>query len=256
MRFDPAYREPRCPAASKSLSADPTIVLDTAHNPASARALVETLAELPAASRRTLILSISHDKDVPADRARTSASLRSNHRHAIPRKPPCCPVQELLEIVAAAVGRNPIDVVMRPTPQEAWQFAIDSAAARRMHLHRRLVLPGRRDASAHSGRGRFGTARPIVPHPRLKSSLFANFVLQILDQLRDIRIGPRQHFASQRAPRQASIVQLRNRDHRATNSIESNHDAHSPNSNDKIDDKAVRVPISHRVLAFDVVGSW
>src|SRR5205085_7302302 len=41
---------------------DPTIVLDTAHNPASARALVETLAELPAHSRRTLILSISHDK--------------------------------------------------------------------------------------------------------------------------------------------------------------------------------------------------
>src|SRR5215211_6680130 len=45
---------------------EPTIVLDTAHNEASAQALVETLAELPNQSRRTLILSISHDKDVPA----------------------------------------------------------------------------------------------------------------------------------------------------------------------------------------------
>jgi len=38
------------------------------------------------------------------------------------------PAQKLLEIVATAVARNPNDVVMRPTPKEAWQFAIDSVA--------------------------------------------------------------------------------------------------------------------------------
>jgi hypothetical protein len=90
----------------------------------------------------------------------------------------------------------------------------------------------------------------------LHAALFANLVLQILDQLRHIRISPRQNFASQRPSRQASIVQLRNRDHRAANSIESNHDEHSPSSVDKIDDKAVRVPIPHRVLASGMVGSW
>jgi predicted aminopeptidase len=88
-----------------------------------------------------------------------------------------------------------------------------------------------------------------VPNPRLKATFFANLVLQILDELRHIWIRPRQDFASKRAARQASIVQLRNRYHRAANSIESNHDAHSPNSNDKTFDKAVRVPIPHRVLA-------
>jgi dihydrofolate synthase/folylpolyglutamate synthase len=41
-------------------------VLDTAHNPASARALVEALDELPQPTRSTLIVSISHDKDVTA----------------------------------------------------------------------------------------------------------------------------------------------------------------------------------------------
>jgi hypothetical protein len=95
-----------------------------------------------------------------------------------------------------------------------------------------------------------------VANPRLEATLLTNLVLQILDQLRDIRIGPRQNLASDSSARQASIVQLRNRDHCAANSIESNHDAHSPNSNDKIVDKAVRVPIPHRVLAIDVVSSW
>jgi len=93
-----------------------------------------------------------------------------------------------------------------------------------------------------------------VSNPRLHAALFANLVLQILDQLRHIRISPRQYFASQRAARQSSIFQLRNRDHRAANSIESNHDEHSPS--DKIDDKAMRVPNPHRVLASGVVGSW
>jgi dihydrofolate synthase/folylpolyglutamate synthase len=44
----------------------PPVVLDVAHNPASARALVAALAEMPRPTRRTLILSISRDKDVRA----------------------------------------------------------------------------------------------------------------------------------------------------------------------------------------------
>jgi len=94
-----------------------------------------------------------------------------------------------------------------------------------------------------------------MTNQRLKTTLFTNFVLQILDQLRDIRIGPRQNLASDSATGQASIVQLRNRDHRAANSIESNHDVNSPKLRMKIVDKAVRVPIPHRVLVSGMVGS-
>ena len=226
------------PGRVEIISSNPTIVLDTAHNPASARALVETLAELPDHSRRTLILSISYDKDVPAIVRELAPHFDRIVVTQYQENPRAVPVKELLEIVAAPFARKPIDVVMCPTPKEAWQFAIDSAA-RRVHLHRRIVLPGRRDATAHSGRSHFRTVGPIVPHPRLETTLFPNLVLQILDQLGHIRISPGQHLASQCAPRQAGIVQLRNRDHRATNSIESNHDEHSPNSIDKIVDKAV-----------------
>lgn len=45
---------------------NPLVVLDTAHNPASAQALIESLTELPPPTRGTLIVSISHDKDVTA----------------------------------------------------------------------------------------------------------------------------------------------------------------------------------------------
>src|SRR5262249_2580893 len=44
----------------------PAVVIDAAHNQASARALVEALAELPKHWRRTLLISISSDKDVAA----------------------------------------------------------------------------------------------------------------------------------------------------------------------------------------------
>src|SRR4051812_1878764 len=56
----------RLPGRVEIVSSNPTVVLDTAHNPASALALVESLSELPCPSRRMLILSISYDKDVPA----------------------------------------------------------------------------------------------------------------------------------------------------------------------------------------------
>jgi len=54
------------PARVEFLAGPPAVVLDTAHNGASARALVESLAEFAPSGRRTLILSVSHDKDVAA----------------------------------------------------------------------------------------------------------------------------------------------------------------------------------------------
>jgi dihydrofolate synthase/folylpolyglutamate synthase len=115
------------PGRVEITSTNPTIVLDTAHNPASARALVETLDELPR-SRRTLILSISHDKDVPAVVGELATHFDRIVVTQYQENPRAVPAEELLKTVAQAVGRNPIDVVLRPTPHEAWQFAIDSAA--------------------------------------------------------------------------------------------------------------------------------
>jgi dihydrofolate synthase / folylpolyglutamate synthase len=115
------------PGRIEITSSNPTIVLDTAHNPASARALVETLDELPR-SRRTLILSISHDKDVPAVVRELATHFDRIVVTQYQENPRAVPAEELLKTVAEAVGRRPIDVVMCPTPHEAWQFAIDSAA--------------------------------------------------------------------------------------------------------------------------------
>jgi dihydrofolate synthase/folylpolyglutamate synthase len=115
------------PGRVEIISGDPTIVLDTAHNPASARALVETLAELPARSRRTLILSISHDKDVSSIVRELAAHFDRIVVTQYQENPRAVPVKELVEIVATAVADRSIGVIMRPTPKEAWQFAIDSA---------------------------------------------------------------------------------------------------------------------------------
>jgi dihydrofolate synthase/folylpolyglutamate synthase len=45
---------------------EPTIVVDTAHNEASAAALADALGELGNYSKRTLVLAASRDKDIPA----------------------------------------------------------------------------------------------------------------------------------------------------------------------------------------------
>jgi dihydrofolate synthase/folylpolyglutamate synthase len=114
------------PGRVEIVRGDPTAVLDTAHNPASARALVETLAELPAARRRTLILSISYDKDVRAIVAELAPHFDRIIVTEYQENPRAVPAIELLEIVNnyAATGR--FHAVLRPTPQEAWQCAIGS----------------------------------------------------------------------------------------------------------------------------------
>ena len=117
------------PGRVEILSSDPLIVLDTAHNPASAGALIETLSELSTRARRTLIVSISYDKDVLAIVNELAPHFDRIVVTQYQENPRAVPVQELLQIVATAVAGSRVDVAIRPTPKEAWQFAIDSAAA-------------------------------------------------------------------------------------------------------------------------------
>ena len=131
MRCVPAYRT-ALPGRVEILPGDPTVVLDAAHNPASARALVETLAELPAPQRRTLIVSISSDKDVPSvvrelvpHFERIIVSQYQDNARAVP-------ADDLAEIVRHELAGHSskvvaCDVVVCATPREAWQFAIQSA---------------------------------------------------------------------------------------------------------------------------------
>ena len=106
---------------------DPTIVLDTAHNPASVRALVATLDELTQA-RRTLILSISHDKDVAAIVRELVSHFDRIVVTQYQENPRAVPVEELLNVVVKAASDLPVDIMMLPTPREAWSYAMGSVA--------------------------------------------------------------------------------------------------------------------------------
>jgi dihydrofolate synthase/folylpolyglutamate synthase len=97
---------------------EPTVVIDTAHNPASAKALVAALAELPTAGRRTLILSISHDKDVP----RVVRELAPQFERVIvteyQENPRAVPAGELAELLHGEIGEK--NVIVCDTPRDAW----------------------------------------------------------------------------------------------------------------------------------------
>jgi dihydrofolate synthase / folylpolyglutamate synthase len=117
----------------------PDVVLDVAHNPASVRALVETLAEFPAAGRRTLVLSVSSDKDVGAivrelvphfDRF-VVTQYRDNPRAVAADKLAGLVREALAERRVAGVDGHhgeaavaePPAVVVCPSPKETWEEA-------------------------------------------------------------------------------------------------------------------------------------
>jgi len=58
------FASARLPGRVERLAADPPVIVDGAHTPASARALAAALALLPQRKRR-LVLSVSADKDLP-----------------------------------------------------------------------------------------------------------------------------------------------------------------------------------------------
>jgi dihydrofolate synthase/folylpolyglutamate synthase len=121
-------------------------VIDTAHNPASARALIATLAELPPATRRTLIVSISHDKDVPAVVRELAPHFERIIVTQYQDNPRAVPVGELSTTFAesltssapgsAGVSR-PVELLTSSTPSTAWHTAVDSAT-----LGERICIAG------------------------------------------------------------------------------------------------------------------
>ena len=115
------------PGRVEVMAGDPLFVLDTAHNPASARALVETLAELPAAARRTLIVSISSDKDVPAVVRELVPHFDRIIVTQYQDNPRAVPADQLLDIFRHENSNRKISLSVCSTPREAFQFATESA---------------------------------------------------------------------------------------------------------------------------------
>jgi len=89
----------------------------------------------------------------------------------------------------------------------------------------------------------------MIPHTRFLATLRPNFVLEVPDQLSDVRVSPRQHIANDRSSRHATPLQFRNRDDRTTNSIESDHAFIPHQECDKIRDKFARPGRPHAALA-------
>lgn len=139
------------PGRVEILSERPLIVLDTAHNPASARALVSALAELLPSDRNTLILSVSSDKDVPAiirellppfdrilvtqyqdnPRAVAADKLASQVDAELARRAQNLGGNDRTEVVDR-VGRTigTTELVTCRTPREAWKLATQTAGPR------------------------------------------------------------------------------------------------------------------------------
>jgi dihydrofolate synthase/folylpolyglutamate synthase len=106
---------------------EPEVVLDAAHNPASARALVEALGEMPAASRRTLVLSVSHDKDV---RAIVAALAPHFDRFVVTQyqeNPRAVSARQLAETIRQVLGQSDHGITICATPSEAWNHVLRTA---------------------------------------------------------------------------------------------------------------------------------
>jgi dihydrofolate synthase/folylpolyglutamate synthase len=109
---------------------EPAVILDTAHNAASAAALASALHEMKRRGRQTLILAVSSDKDVPAIVGELVPHFDRVVVTQYQENPRAVPAQELAELVRAGLGRtNALDatsgdrVSVLATPHEAWEAA-------------------------------------------------------------------------------------------------------------------------------------
>jgi dihydrofolate synthase/folylpolyglutamate synthase len=115
------------PGRVEVFSGDPTVVLDAAHNPASARALVAALAELPSPNRRTLVLSISYDKDVRAIVRELAPHFERFVVTQYQENPRALPAERLAEMIHSAAPRTAAAAItVCPAPADAWRHVVQS----------------------------------------------------------------------------------------------------------------------------------
>jgi dihydrofolate synthase / folylpolyglutamate synthase len=115
------------PGRVEILPGEPLVVVDAAHNPASARALIEALGELPRASRRTLILSISHDKDVQSIVRVLVPHFDRCIVTQYQENPRAVDVEQLAGLIRRIHISKGAEVLVYPSPQQAWRYVCQTA---------------------------------------------------------------------------------------------------------------------------------
>jgi dihydrofolate synthase/folylpolyglutamate synthase len=110
------------PARCELLHTRPPVVLDCAHNVASAEALIETLDELCLPSRRVLIFAASSDKDIPGMFRVLAPHFRRFYLTRYQQSTRAVPPEQLAAMLPSEVER-----VLCPTPAAAWNAAVADA---------------------------------------------------------------------------------------------------------------------------------
>jgi len=123
----------RLPGRIEVFPGQPTVVLDTAHNPASARALSLTLAAMPRRGGRTLILAVSRDKDVEGIVHELVPAFDRVVATQYQENPRAVPAGDLANLVHAELVRAEQEetragrVGICATPRDAWGSVCRSA---------------------------------------------------------------------------------------------------------------------------------
>jgi dihydrofolate synthase/folylpolyglutamate synthase len=124
-------REARCPARIEVLRVQPTVVIDTAHNAASIAALLKELDASQDFVRRHLVFACSKDKDAEEMLRQLSPHFDSIVLTRFLNNPRSVPPEELYELAArveAQAAGHSAQLLLAPTPVEAWQQALAIAS--------------------------------------------------------------------------------------------------------------------------------
>jgi dihydrofolate synthase/folylpolyglutamate synthase len=116
------------PGRVEIVAGELTVVLDTAHNAASAAALVEALRELPAPSRRTLVVSISRDKDVAAIVRELAPHFDRLIVTQYQENPRAVAAEKLAHIFRQSLAGRAAELTILRSPRDAWRYVRQSAA--------------------------------------------------------------------------------------------------------------------------------
>ena len=113
------------PLRIEVLREQPTVVVDAAHNVASATALIRTLdAEFPA-DRSLLVFAATRDKDFGGMLEQLHHRFETIILTTYTNNPRGVPVEQLADILREQCGRN---ALLATDPQTAWDMAFSSAA--------------------------------------------------------------------------------------------------------------------------------
>jgi dihydrofolate synthase/folylpolyglutamate synthase len=118
-------REAAIPARVEIIERQPAVILDSAHNPASIAALIETVGESFTVGKRHLIFAATKDKDNRAMMRLLTDAFDSIYLTRYTTNPRFVPPEELAAIGYELKEKN---YPTFPTPQEAWEFAKRNAS--------------------------------------------------------------------------------------------------------------------------------